>query len=107
MIDFSLPATWAAISLGVATLGWFIRLERRLSAFVTREEANGQTEQQQTHLAGQLREINDKLDAQNSSASTHRDTVTSQLHEIALDMVAVQAQIGAPRRRKVQRSGGK
>lgn len=102
-----LSAAWGVLAVTVigGLIAWNVRLERRFATFITRRDHEKQNGTQQGVVAAQLKEINDKLDTQNDSARKHRDTVSEQLHELALDMVALQTQVGASRRRKIQRGG--
>lgn len=102
-----ISAAWGVLAVTVfgGLVAWNVRLERRFATFITRRDHEKQNGAQQTAVAVQLKEINDKLDGQNKDSHEHRELVSTQLHEIALDMVALQTQVGAPRRRKIQRGG--
>lgn len=96
-----IAAAIGVVSVLGLTIGWFVRLERRFGGTMTHREHSKICELQQRELADTLKQINDKLEEQNRSAANHRERVTGQLHDIALDMAVVQTRLGNTRRRKI------
>lgn len=83
----------SAVSFFTVVVGWFIRLERRLSGKLTREEHIEVCEKHQSAVTVALRELQKDMEERDEKANKFRETAQDKLTDIMIKLSPVEVRI--------------